>query len=56
MEKISLDVQKLIDNLHLPESNILEMFAFKLDNNDLTREEAIKFIQFLRSELANRSQ
>jgi hypothetical protein len=57
MEKISLnlEIQKLIDNLHLPENDILEMFYFKNNNNDLTREEAFKFIHFLRSELDNRS-
>jgi hypothetical protein len=53
MEKITLEVQKLIDNLHLPENEILEMFYFKSNNNDLTREEAFKFIHFLRSELDN---
>jgi hypothetical protein len=57
MKKMSLnlEVQKLIDNLHLPENDILEMFYFKSNNNDLTREEAFKFIHFLRSELDNRS-
>jgi hypothetical protein len=57
MDKISLnlEVQKLIENLHLPEDDILEMFYFKSNNNDLTREEAFKFIHFLRSELDNRS-
>jgi hypothetical protein len=55
MEKINLEIQKLIDSLHLPEDDILEMFYFKNNNNDLTREEAFKFIHFLRSELDNRS-
>lgn len=62
MEKItiegnlSLDVKQLIDNLHLPENDILDMFSFKFDNNVLTREESIRFIQFLRSELDKRTQ
>ena len=27
---MSLDVKQLIDNLHLPESDILDMFSFNL--------------------------
>ncbi|SDN19072.1 hypothetical protein SAMN04487897_10279 [Paenibacillus sp. yr247] len=54
--KISLDVQQLIDNLHLPEDDILNMFSFKLDDNVLSQEEAIRFIHFLRSELDKRTQ
>jgi hypothetical protein len=54
--KVSLDVQQLIDNLHLPESDILDMFSFKFDNNILSPEEAIRFIHFLRSELDKRTQ
>ncbi|BFT70421.1 MULTISPECIES: hypothetical protein [Paenibacillus] len=62
MEKIvlngnmSLDVENLIANLHLPESDILNMFSFKFNNNLLTPEESIRFIQFLRSELDKRTQ
>lgn len=54
--KMSLDVQQLIDNLHLPESDLLNMFSFKFDNNVLTQDEAIRFIHFLRSELDKRTQ
>lgn len=53
---MSLDVKQLIDNLHLPESDILDMFSFSFGGNVLTPEEAIRFIQFLRSELDNRTQ
>ncbi|WP_141692631.1 hypothetical protein [Paenibacillus pectinilyticus] len=53
---ISLDVKQLVDNLHLPESEILDMFSFTFDNNVLTPEEASRFIQFLRSELDKRTQ
>ncbi|MEC0230168.1 MULTISPECIES: hypothetical protein [Paenibacillus] len=53
---MSLDVKQLIDNLHLPEDDILNMFSFKFDNNILSPEEAIRFIHFLRSELDNRTQ
>jgi uncharacterized protein YpmS len=62
MEKIvlngnmSLDVENLIANLHLPESDILNMFSFKFNNNLLSPEESIRFIQFLRSELDKRTQ
>ncbi|MDU0204241.1 MULTISPECIES: hypothetical protein [Paenibacillus] len=62
MEKIvlngnmSLDVEHLIANLHLPESDILNMFSFKFNNNLLSHEESIRFIQFLRSELDKRTQ
>ncbi|MZQ85084.1 hypothetical protein GQF01_23495 [Paenibacillus sp. 5J-6] len=53
---ISLDVENLIANLHLPESDILNMFSFKFNNNVLSPEESIRFIQFLRSELDKRTQ
>lgn len=53
---MSLDVKQLIDNLHRPESELLDMFSFSFDNNVLTSEEAIRFIQFLRSELDKRTQ
>lgn len=53
---LSLDVKQLIDNLHLPENDILNMFSFNFDNNVLTREESIRFIQFLRSEMDKRTQ
>lgn len=54
--RMSLDVQQLVDNLHLPESDLLDMFSFKFDNNVLTPDEAIRFIHFLRSELDKRTQ
>jgi hypothetical protein len=53
---MSLDVQQLIDNLHLPDHDILDMFSFTFGSNVLTPEEAIRFIQFLRSELDKRTQ
>ncbi|NOV00911.1 hypothetical protein [Paenibacillus planticolens] len=53
---MSLDVEHLVANLHLPESDILNMFAFKFNNNLLSPEESIKFIHFLRSELDKRIQ
>lgn len=53
---MSLDVKQLIDNLHLPDTDILDMFSFTFGNNVLTPEEAIRFIQFLRSELDKRTQ
>lgn len=53
---ISLDVENLIANLHLPETDILNMFSFKFNNNVLSPEESIRFIQFLRSELDKRTQ
>ncbi|GGI44623.1 hypothetical protein GCM10008018_08030 [Paenibacillus marchantiophytorum] len=53
---MSLDVRQLIEHLHLPESDILDMFSFKFDDNLLTPEESIRFIHFLRSELDNRTQ
>ena len=62
MEKIvlngtrSLDVEHFIANLHLPEIDILNLFSFKFNNNLLSPEESIRFIQFLRSELDKRTQ
>lgn len=53
---MSLDVENLIANLHLPETDILNMFSFKFNNNVLSPEESIRFIQFLRSELDKRTQ
>ncbi|MNY19397.1 hypothetical protein D3C86_1528290 [compost metagenome] len=53
---MSLHVQQLIDNLHLPENELLDMFSFTFDNNALTPEEAVRFILFLRSELDKRTQ
>ncbi|KQX46052.1 MULTISPECIES: hypothetical protein [unclassified Paenibacillus] len=54
--KMSMDVQQLIDNLHLSENDLLNMFSFKFNNNVLTQDEAIRFIHFLRSELDKRTQ
>lgn len=53
---MSLDVEHLIANLHLPENDILKMFSFKFNDNVLTQEESIRFIHFLRSELDKRTQ
>lgn len=53
---ISLDVEHLIANLHLPESDILNMFSFKFNNNLLTPDESIRFIHFLKNELDKRAQ
>lgn len=53
---MSLDVKQLIDQLHLPESEILDRFSFTFNENVLTPEEAARFIQFLRSELDKRTQ
>lgn len=53
---MSLDVEHLIANLHLPENDILNMFSFKFNNNVLSPEESIRFIHFLRSELDKRTQ
>ncbi|MDD9265810.1 hypothetical protein ACFPES_02075 [Paenibacillus sp. GCM10023248] len=53
---MSLDVEHLIANLHLPENDILNMFSFKFNNNVLSVEESIRFIHFLRSELDKRTQ
>ncbi|WNR43276.1 hypothetical protein [Paenibacillus roseipurpureus] len=53
---MSQDVKQLIDHLHLPESELLDMFSFSFDNIVLTPEEAIRFIHFLRSELDKRTQ
>lgn len=53
MGQVSLDIQQLIDHLHLPEKRILEMFSFRLNDNMLTEEESIRFIHFLRNELSN---
>ncbi|MBP1963569.1 hypothetical protein J2Z65_002788 [Paenibacillus aceris] len=53
---MSLDVEHLIANLHLPESDILNMFSFKFNNNLLTPDESIRFIHFLKNELDKRAQ
>lgn len=53
---MSLDVKQLIDHLYRPESEILDRFSFTFDNNVLTPEEAVRFIQFLRNELDKRTQ
>ncbi|MDR6553310.1 hypothetical protein [Paenibacillus qinlingensis] len=53
---MSLDVMQLIDSLHLPDHDILDMFSFSFGSNLLTSDEAIRFIHFLRSELDKRIQ
>ncbi|OAS21077.1 hypothetical protein [Paenibacillus oryzisoli] len=53
---MNTDVKHLIDNLHLPDDNILDMFSFSFSGSLLTCDEAIRFIHFLRSELDKRTQ
>lgn len=49
---IDEEVQQLIDHLHLPEGQLLEMFTFTLSGNPLTEEEAKQFIRYLQLELS----
>ncbi|KRF03755.1 hypothetical protein ASG89_03065 [Paenibacillus sp. Soil766] len=53
---MSIDVKQLIDNLHLPDDDILDMFSFSFSGSLLTADEAVRFIHFLRSELDKRTQ
>ncbi|MGG1554877.1 MULTISPECIES: hypothetical protein [Paenibacillus] len=53
---MSVDVKQLIDHLHLPESEILDKFSFSFGGSELTDEESLRFIHFLRSELDKQTQ
>ncbi|WP_019533152.1 hypothetical protein [Paenibacillus ginsengihumi] len=46
------EIQLLVDSLHLNEKDILDKFTLTLDGEALSEEEAVRFIQFLRSELS----
>lgn len=49
--KCSGEVQELRNKLHLPDGVILEEFAFKDGERELSREEAVRFLEFVRKEL-----
>ncbi|MFM9327634.1 hypothetical protein [Paenibacillus mesotrionivorans] len=49
--RCSGEVQELRNKLHLPDEVVLEQFAFKDGNRELSREEAARFLEFIRKEL-----
>ncbi|NBD23261.1 hypothetical protein [Paenibacillus glycinis] len=49
------NVQELVDALHLDYEALLERFHFTIGGKSLTREESIRFIEFLRTELGNQT-
>lgn len=49
--RCSGEVQELKNKLHLPDEVVLEQFAFKDANRELSREEAARFLEFIRKEL-----
>lgn len=49
--RCSGEVQELRNKLHLPDEIVLEQFAFKDGNRELSREEAARFLEFIRKEL-----
>ncbi len=49
--RCSGEVQELRNKLHLPDGVILEQFAFKDGDRELSREEAVRFLDFIRKEL-----
>jgi hypothetical protein len=49
--RCSGEVQELKNQLHLPDEVVLERFAFKDGDRELSREEAVSFLAFIRKEL-----
>lgn len=52
ISRCSGEIQELRSKLHLPDRVILEQFAFKDGERELSREEAVSFLEFIRKELA----
>lgn len=52
ISRCSGEIQELRSKLHLPDGVILEQFAFKDGERELSREEAVRFLEFIRKELA----
>ncbi len=49
--RCSGEVQELRNKLHLPDEVVLDQFAFKDGDRELSREEAVRFLEFVRKEL-----
>lgn len=49
---VDQDIQELIECLHLPEDEILERFSFSHEGEILSNDNAIQFLQFLKTELS----
>jgi hypothetical protein len=49
--RYSGEVQELKNKLHLPDEVVLEQFAFKDGERELSRDEAVRFLAFIRKEL-----
>ncbi len=49
--RCSGEVQELKNKLHLPDEVVLEHFAFKDGERELSRDEAVRFLEFIRKEL-----
>ncbi|MNT62052.1 hypothetical protein D3C72_1997410 [compost metagenome] len=49
--RCSGEVQELKNKLHLPDEVVLDQFAFKDGDRELSREEAVRFLEFVRKEL-----
>lgn len=45
------EIQELKNKLHLPDEVVLDQFAFKDGDRELSREEAVRFLEFVRKEL-----
>lgn len=49
--RCSGEVQELKNKLHLPDEEVLRNFAFKDGDRELSRDEAVRFLAFVRKEL-----
>ncbi|MNN97651.1 hypothetical protein D3C81_2168580 [compost metagenome] len=49
--RCSGEVQELKNKLHLPDEEVLEHFVFKDGDREISREEALSFLAFVRKEL-----
>ncbi|UVI29108.1 hypothetical protein [Paenibacillus spongiae] len=55
MKALDLEIQHLVDSLHLTNEEILEKFNFVFDQRQLTHDEGKQFLDFLRRELSQKS-
>ncbi|WP_141333842.1 MULTISPECIES: hypothetical protein [unclassified Paenibacillus] len=53
--KVDMEVQQLVDMLHLDVEEILRQFHFTFEGKRLTEAESIRFIMYLREELEKKN-
>lgn len=51
MAELTKEVQVLVNQLHLSDQELAELFQFTQDGKKLTRDESLRFILFLKQEL-----